>query len=310
MAAARGGAGLMAEAHFEPLPGAPSQLGESPFWHPHEGALYWCDIPGRRLERWHAASGQRRGWPLPSEPGCCAPLLGGGVLLAMRDGLWRFDTGRGERELLCAAPYDTATQRFNDGKADPLGRLWASTIHEPRDAPLAQLYRFAEGVMVPMAQGATTGNGLAFSLDARTLYWSDTPAHTIYAFDFDLAAGTISRRRVFARFTPRDAAQPPEAYGGRPDGAAVDAEAHLWVAMFEGARVVRLSPAGSVVDELRLPVRCPTMPCFGGDDLRTLFVTTARRGRSAAELAFEPDAGHVLHTRVAVQGLPVNFARA
>jgi sugar lactone lactonase YvrE len=294
---------------FQPLPGAPSLLGESPFWHPQESALYWCDIPGRRLERWNARSGQRHGWPLPTEPGCCAPLLGGGLLLAQRDGLWRFDPVSGARVRLCKAPYDMATQRFNDGKADPLGRFWAGTIHEPRNVPAAQLYRYAKRELVAMAGGATTGNGLGFSPDARTLYWADTPAHVIYAFDFDLGHGEISNRRVFARFAARDPAQPIEAYGGRPDGAAVDVEGCLWVAMYEGARIVRLSPAGEEIDELPLPVRCPTMPCFGGDDLCTLYVTTACQGRPAAERALQPEAGCVLHARVAVHGLPVNFAQ-
>jgi sugar lactone lactonase YvrE len=294
---------------FEPLPGAPSLLGESPFWHPQESALYWCDIPGRRLERWDARRCRRQGWPLPTEPGCCAPLLGGGLLLAQRDGLWRFDPERGTRVLLCKAPYDTALQRFNDGKADPLGRFWASTIHEPRDAPAAQLFRHARRELTAMAGGATTGNGLAFSPDARRLYWADTPAHVIYAFDFDLAHGEISNRRVFARFAARDPDQPLDAYGGRPDGAAVDGEGCLWVAMYEGSRVVRLSPAGEMLDELPLPVRCPTMPCFGGHDLCTLYVTTACHGRPAVERALQPEAGCVLHARVAVQGLPVNFAQ-
>ena len=299
----------MTARRFDPLPGSPSLLGESPFCHPQESALYWCDIPGRRLERWDARSGERRGWPLPSEPGCCAPVLGGGLLLAQRDGLWRFDPASGTRALLCKAPYDTQKQRFNDGKADPLDRFWASTIHEPRDVPTAQLYRFARRELVAMAGGATTGNGLAFSPNARTLYWADTPAHVIVAFDFDLVHGEISGRRVFARFAPRDPQQPIEAYGGRPDGAAVDVEGCLWVAMYEGQRLVRLSPAGELLEELPLPVRCPTMPCFGGDDLRTLYVTTACHGRPAAERALQPEAGCVLQTRVAVHGLPVNFAQ-
>jgi sugar lactone lactonase YvrE len=139
--------------------------------------------------------------------------------------------------------------------------------------------------------------------------WADTKAHVIRAFDFDPHDGSLSRRRVFAQFPAKAPDQDLAAYGGRPDGAAMDVEGCLWVAMFEGARVVRLSPTGEIVGELRLPVRCPTMPCFGGPDLRTLYITTARENRPAEELAREPWAGCVLQLRVGVPGLPVNFAR-
>jgi sugar lactone lactonase YvrE len=291
------------------LPGPPSLLGESPFWHPTQASLYWCDVPGRRLERWHAATGRRDSWALDAEPGCCAPLLGGGLLLALRDGLWCFDADTGTRRLLAAAPYDPAEQRFNDGKADPMGRFWVGTLHEPRDRPAAVLYRWAAGRLRPMAGGVINSNGLAWSPDARTMYWSDTAAHTVHAFDFDDQQGQLSNRRVFKRFEPRLSGQPLEAYGGRPDGAAVDADGCLWLAMYEGARLVRLDPQARLIDEVPLPVRCPTMPCFGGADLRTLFVATACHGRPAPERARQPEAGSVLCFAADVQGLPVNFAQ-
>ncbi len=291
----------------EPLPGVPAcGLGESPFWHPGEGALYWVDIPGRALHRWHPAAGHRA-WPLPTEPGCVAPALDGTLRLAMRDGLWRFDPARGTRERIAAAPYDPATQRFNDGKADPQGRLWVGTYAEGGRSGTAALYRFARGRLERMAGDASASNGLAWSPDGRTMYWSDTRAHTVRAFDFDAAEGTLAHPRVFAAFAPRDPGQPLAAYGGRPDGAAVDAEGGYWVAMFEGARLLRLAADGAVVAEVALPVRCPTMPCFGGPDLKTLYVTTARHGRPDDELAREPWAGRVLRLRVDVPGLPVNF---
>lgn len=292
-----------------PVPGTESRLGESPFWHPDEGSLWWCDIPGRRLSRAEPGRGEVRHWALPSDPGCLAPLPGGDLLLALRDGLWRFDPASGARTRLAPAPYDGATERFNDGRADPLGRLWVGTIYEPRSPARAALYRFDAAGLVRMADGITVSNGLAFSPDGRTLYWSDTTSHTIHAFDLDLQRGTLSRQRLFARFPRREPQQPLSDYGGRPDGAAVDAEGCYWVAMFEGARLLRLSPTGEPVAELRLPVRCPTMPCLGGPDLRTLYVTTARANRPDDELAREPWAGCVLQCRVDVPGLPVNFAR-
>ncbi len=296
------------------LPTPPALLGESPFWHPQEQQLYWCDIPGRALHRYHPATQQYTLWALDSEPGCCAPLLGGGLLLALRSGLWRFDTASGDKQRLADPPYDPAQERFNDGRADPHGRFWVGTIYEPRSPALASLYRYAQPAgggpaeLQRMAGDITVSNGLAFSPCGRTLYWSDTTSHRIFAFDFDGHAGTLSRQRELAQFPLREPGQALEQYGGRPDGAAVDVEGAYWVAMYEGQRLLRLSPEGVLLQEVKLPVRCPTMPCFGGADLRTLYITTARLNRPAEELAAQPLAGQVLSLRVPVPGLPVNLA--
>lgn len=290
------------------LPAPPSLLGESPFWHPGEGALYWCDIPGKRLNRYVPASGAHHGWDFDCEPCSAAPLLGGQLLLAMRDGLWRFDPTTGERHRLAKAPYDQALERFNDGKADPQGRFWVGTIFEPRDPALAALYRWSDGRLDRVADDVTVSNGLAWSLDGRTMYWSDTKTHRIDLLDFDPAEGSVSNRRPFMAFPLKDTTQPIESYGGRPDGAAIDSEGCYWSAMFEGQRLLRISPQGQVLREVKLPVRCATMACFGDADLKTLYVTTAREKRPADELATQPWAGRVLRLRVDVPGLPVNFA--
>jgi sugar lactone lactonase YvrE len=287
---------------------SPCLLGESPFWHPQEACLYWCDIPGKRLHRLDPLSGESRHWDFEVEPSACAPLLDGTLLLAMRDGLWRFDPQRSERQRLAAPPYDMARERFNDGKCDPQGRFWVGTIWEPRDGPRAALYCFERGDLDRRADGVTVSNGLAWSPDGRTQYWSDTKAHTIYRMAIDPALGALSQREVFATFPIKQPGQDLDNYGGRPDGAAVDQQGFYWVAMFEGRRVLRLDPQGRIDREIVLPVRCPTMPCFGGDDLQTLFITTSRENRPPAELAAEPMAGCVLSLRVDVPGLPVNLA--
>ncbi len=294
---------------WQRLTDEPDGLGESPFWHPDEHALYWIDIPGRAVRRANGYTGACERWLLPAEPGCIAPARGGGLVLALRDGLYRAAAWGGPLQRLAEAPYDTATTRFNDGRADAQGRLWVGTTYEPRDRAEAALYCFDPGRgLQRRAEGATTGNGLAFSPDGRTLYWADTPGHVIRAWDCDPAEGTLSAPREWHRFPPKPAAGSDLAgYGGRPDGAAVDVEGCYWVAMFEGGRLLRLSPQGRVLGDWPLPVRCPTMPCFGGDDGRTLYLTTARRGRPDGELACTPWAGHVLHTRVEVPGLAVNF---
>jgi sugar lactone lactonase YvrE len=291
-----------------PLPVPPSLLGESPFWHPTEQALYWCDIPGRQLHRYHPTTGIHRHWAFDCEPCSMAPMPDGRLLLAMRDGLWRFDPATGERRLLAPPPYDTAVERFNDGKADPQGRFWVGTIYEPREPALAALYRWSDGRLERIAGDVTVSNGLAWSPDGRHLYWSDTKAHRIDLLDVDPTDGSVSNRRPFMQFAPKPAGGALEAYGGRPDGAAMDSEGCYWSAMFEGQRLLRLAPDGCVLREVRLPVRCATMACFGDADLRTLYVTTARDKRPAEELAAQPWAGQVLRIRVDVAGLPVNFA--
>ncbi|MFM1856932.1 MAG: hypothetical protein RLZ83_2241, partial [Pseudomonadota bacterium] len=132
---------------FQPLPAPSSLLGESPFWHPDEQALWWCDIPGRALHRFDPSRARHEHWAFDTEPGSCAPLPGGDLLLAMRDGLWRFDPRTGQRRFLVGPPYDPAHERFNDGKADPQGRFWVGTIYEPREPALASLHCYDGGVL-------------------------------------------------------------------------------------------------------------------------------------------------------------------
>lgn len=289
-----------------------SRLGESPIWHPIEQVLYYVDIPACQVIRFDPRTKQRTCWELSAEVGCLAPIeaaRGGGLLLAQRDGLWRLHTDTGEREQLAPAPYDQLTQRFNDGKADHQGRFWVGTLYEPREPALAALYRYAGSRFERMADQAATANGLAWSPDGARLYWADTRAHAVYLFDFEGVSGAIANRRVFAQFAARAPGQALDEYGGRPDGAAVDQQGNYWLAMYEGQRLVQLSPQGLLLREVKLPVRCPTMPCFGDADLRTLYVTSASDKRPVEELAEQPWAGCVLRLRVETPGLPVNFAK-
>lgn len=282
-------------------------LGESPVWHPRENALYYADIPGHRLQRFDPASGELRHWQFDTDVSSLAPRMDGTLLLAMRDGLWVFDPTSGERSRVATPPYDPSNERFNDGKCDPQGRFWVGTIYEPRDPALASLHSFSKGKLTRRAEGFTVVNGLAWSPNGRTMHWSDTKAHTIFAADFDPASGQMSRRRVFASFPMKQPGESLATYGGRPDGAAMDVEGCYWVAMFEGQRLLRLSPEGRIVREVELPVRCPTMPCFGGADLTTLYITSSRENRPRSELLDQPWAGCVLALDVDVPGLPVNF---
>ena len=289
------------------------ELGESPFWHPSEQQLYWVDIPGKAILRANIYMGFVQRWDMPSEPGCIAPAAKGGLVIALRDGVFRAQEWGGELERIATLPYDTAVIRANDGKCDALGRFWVGTIDEPKAGRAAELFsvdcRNGRATVQRHAGDALTANGLAWSPDNRTVFWSDTPNHLTHAWDYDLASNLLSAHRVWRTYEPKPAGWTFEntAYAGRPDGAAVDVEGNYYAAMFEGRRICKFAADGSLLDSWETPAQCPTMPCFGGEDLKTLYITTARHGRSAAELAQFPLSGAVFFMRVDVAGLPVHF---
>ena len=304
-----------------------SDIGESPFWQANEGdnagagRLHWVDIAGRAALRADLATGRVERWPLPAEPGCMAPARtagrASGWVLALRDGIYRAQDWGGALECIARLPYDPAHERANDGKCDPFGRFWVGTRDErPGGGNAAAVYCIDARHPGPaqatrMWGGGGTFNGLAWSPDQRTLYSADTPTHRIEARDGNGEHNTRGTARVLHQFALKPAGWQPGSgvpYGGRPDGAAVDAQGNYWCALYEGGRVVQLSPAGKVLQSIATPAVCPTMVCLGGPDGRTLFVTTARHGRPAQELARTPLAGHVLVLAQPVQvpGLAVN----
>lgn len=296
-------------------------LGESPFWHPQEQMLYWLDIAGKHILRANIYMQSVEAWPMPSEPGCMAPAARGGLVLALRDGIYRARDWGGPLVRLTTLNYDPAQMRANDGKCDALGRFWVGTVDETRSRKNAALYcidarsgRPEVSCKISPTAGMTTANGLAWSPDQRTLYWADTPSHTVWAWDFDLPSAALSNQRVFARFAPKPAGWLPEpadasngTYRGRPDGATVDVQGNYWVALYEGRRVCQLAPDGTLLADIATPLQCPTMPCLGGEDFKTLYLTSVHHHRSAAELAAYPLSGQVLSMRVDGAGLPVNF---
>ena len=299
---------------WQALSTTPCELGESPFWHPHEQMLYWVDIPGKKIQRANVYLGTIDTWDLPTEPGCIAPAASGGLVMALRHGVFRAHSWGGPLQRIATMDYDPSRMRANDGKCDALGRFWIGTIDESRSAHDAALFCLdGRGGGTPTisrkAGPAATANGLAWSPDGRTLYWADTPAHVVWAWDVDPTTNTLSAQRTFHQFSPKPADWQFEQtdYPGRPDGAAVDVEGNYWVAMFEGRRLCQFASDGRLLAEVPTPFQCPTMPCFGGDDLRTLYLTSARHNRSALELQAFPLSGCVISMRVEVPGLPVNF---
>ena len=285
---------------------ARAQLGECPLWSVAEQCLYWIDIAGRRLHRYDPATNLDRVWWVPCEPGCIALVEKGGLVAALRDGFYRFYPQEGLLDKLADAPYDSRDMRFNDGRCDSAGRFWAGAMYEPRTAELAAMFCLERGATrlgwgPEQGFGVKVSNGLAFAEDAKSLFQSDTPNHVIYRFEFDAASGQVGERQVFARLPVKGE---EAVYGGRPDGAALDAEGCYWSAQYEGGRVLRFSPQGEIIGIVRVPVTRPTMIAFGGADLRTLYITSAREGATDDELARQPQAGGLFAVRLDVAGRP------
>ena len=269
-----------------------AELGEGPIWVAAERAVYFVDIKGLYIHRLDAETGATTSWPTPSQTGFIVPARGGGFVCGMQDGLYRFEPERGRFELLTPVETDRPGNRINDGFVDPQGRLWFGTMDDGERESAGVLYSWSgRGEPKPRDTGYAITNGPAVSPDGRTLYHTDSAAKTIYAFDL-AADGGISGKRVFARTDD-----------AHPDGMAVDAEGAVWVALFGGWRVERYSPAGEVVGSIALPCANITKLAFGGDDLRTAYVTTARLHLSGEERALQTLAGGLFRFRVDTPGL-------
>lgn len=286
----------------ELLVDARNATGESPVWHVGEQALYWVDIPARALCRWQAATAKVTTWLAPEMLACIAP--GGRAdswVAGMETGVFELQTRADDRlhsQLLAKVAHAQPGMRFNDGRCDRQGRFWAGTM--VRDMGLAAsagaLYRYDKpGGLKKMLDGFITPNGLGFSPDGSTMYLSDShpTVQTIWAFDYDTATGTPSKRRVFVDMNPLP---------GRPDGAAVDEDGCYWICANDAGLVHRFTPAGKLDRSLALPVKKPAMCAFGGAGLDTLFVTSIRP--DGVDLSDQPLAGGLFALRPGVRGLP------
>ena len=278
-----------------------NRLGESPAWSVREGALYWVDITAARVHRFRPADGAHHRWQLPAVIGSLGLREAGGLLLAMKTGLHLFDLDSGALEFLCQPEPDVPGNRLNDGKVGPDGSFWVGTMDDrPQKEATGRLYRLDAQHRCRRAaeEGVIVSNGLAWSPDGRTLYHSDSRGAAIYRYAHDLATGEIGPREVFASV-------PPEC--GRPDGAAVDAEGCYWSCGISAGRLNRYSPDGELMAWVELPISHPTMPCFGGPDLRTLYLTSLRDGLDDEALARTPQAGSLFALRPGVAGLPTSL---
>jgi sugar lactone lactonase YvrE len=268
-------------------------LGESCFWCPITRRVWWLDINKPCLQSFDPSSRDHRSYPLPGRfCGCVVPRKSGGFLLAKDTGLHGFDPATGRLEPLVAVEPDLPDNRFNDGRCDRQGRLWIGTMDIALRRPSGSFYRIgADRSVLRLIDGITVPNSTAFSPDGRTLYFCDTFQHQIWAFDLDIAAGTIANRRVLVDLRDRK---------GTPDGSCVDVDGFLWNAEYGGRRITRYAPDGRVDRMIALPVTNPTCCCFGGDNLDTLYVTSASQ-QLPSPAAIE---GALLAIDVGVRGLP------
>lgn len=306
-------------------PNTRAGLAESPLWDAQRQAWFWMDIDQHQIHQHNIRADNdatHRVWQLPLEArydiGAIALADNGDLMLALRAGIASFNPDEAPKnispEIRIPAPYDTSTTRFNDGGVDAQGRWWIGSLYAPKTYAGAHLFCLEHGVLKPILGelaniepyknwGITTANGWAMSPDGTTMYHADTQAHTVYRYDFDASAPVetaLSNRTVF--FQTLDTRDTDAPYQGRPDGAAVDSEGNYWLALYEGAAIVKIAPNGNVVQKIPLPAKAPTMLCFGGSDLKTLIITTAGN-RPESELAHYPTNGHILTLKSDTAGL-------
>ncbi|QOZ69273.1 SMP-30/gluconolactonase/LRE family protein [Bradyrhizobium arachidis] len=268
-------------------------LGETPLWCDRTGKLWWVDIDGRLHQSFDPATGAHQ----VSSYDC--QFLGSQALTADGSHLLAQDLTLHRRSADAPRPVTEVESgldnRLNDGRVDARGRLWIGTMDNQLHRPNGSLYRVtADGEVMRIFGDVIVTNGIAFSPDNRTLYFTDTRRYCTWMFDFDLDDGVVRNRRLFADYS---------ASQERPDGACVDVAGGLWTAFFSGGRLVRYRPDGQIDTVVPLPVTNPTCVCFGGSDLKTLFVTTARKFLDRQQLRVEPQAGHVLAIHGLAQGL-------
>jgi len=259
---------------FTPRGTVRSTLGESPVYDAERNVLWYCDITEHAVRRFDLGNAETHSWSFPSDVGSLGLTESGRLVIALRDevGIWdpADETWRGLVEI----EKGNKETRLNDGKVGPDGAFWVGTMDDSDRAvkePIGALYRVtADGRAEKKVDGIIVSNGLAFSPDGRLMYHSDSRGKWIDRWDLDPATGTISNRKRLAVM---------EEATGRPDGGAMDATGHYWSSGISAQRLNRFTPDGKLIETFAVPVAAPTMPCFAGDDLATLFVTSLRGGR-------------------------------
>ena len=271
-------------------------LGEGACWFADEQRLYWVDILKCEVHRFDPATGKDEVRPTPCHVSLVQPTTRGDLVLGTRDGIARLDFETGKFVLLCDPEAEVPGNRFNDGKPDPRGRLLAGTIAYDGADKKAALWRIEPDLTFSkLIDHVGNSNGLGWSPDRRTFYWTDTKTSCVFAFDYDELRGEIRNRRVVVEVDKAI---------GRPDGMTVDAEGFLWTALWAGHGVARWNPAtGEMVAMVECAAANVTCPSFGGRDLDVLYFTTAQKGREDAEPSPEAEAGNLFAATVGGRGM-------
>jgi sugar lactone lactonase YvrE len=271
-------------------------LGEGPSWDSEQGVLFWVDIQRPAIFRWDPEKGQTGHWPMPRPVGCVAPSRSGRLVIADADGFGFLDLKTGDLSRISNPESDLPQNRFNDGKVDRAGRFWTGTIDDECMRPTGCLYRLDVDLSFRRVRtGFICSNGLGWSPDSSTMYFTDSIVRTIWAYEFDLDTGDLGERRVFAKLDCND---------GVPDGLTVDCEGCVWSAIWDGWRVIRYKVDGTIDREIHMPVQRPTSCMFGGADLKTLYITSACIGLGWSALTDGPLAGALFALQTDVPGLP------
>jgi sugar lactone lactonase YvrE len=278
---------------------ARAALGEGSLWNPLEKKLYWVDIEGKALHVYDPKTKRDEQYPMGSRIGTVVPVEGGAMLVALQTGIHKFDPGNAKLEFL-NNPLPDKNLRFNDGKCDPSGRFWVGSIALDSRPKAAALYRFDhDKTITRMLDNVTISNGIVWTADRKTMYYNDTPTQTVQAFDYDDKTGQINNGRV-AIHIPGGS--------GAPDGMTIDAEGKLWVALWGGNCVARFDPgSGTLLQKISVPAPNVSSCAFGGDDLGTLYITTARQSLKPGKLEEFPLSGGLFATRPGVKGVPAFF---
>jgi sugar lactone lactonase YvrE len=268
---------------------AKAALGEGPAWDAKSQTLYWVDILEKRIYAGTEIIAQ-----LDELIGCLAPRKNGNLLLGTRLGFADFEPATGQVTVL-ASLNEPTTNRINDGKCDPAGRFLAGTMDMNEKDPNGALYSFDGKNSTRLLDGITISNGLAWSVDHKTFYYIDTPTRCVKAFDYDLTTGQIA--------DPRIAVQVPESLGW-PDGMTSDINGNLWIAIWGGAQVTKWDPrTGKLLDQITVPALHTSSCVFGGKDMNELYITSARKNLSAADLKKYPLSGGLFKTVTNIEGM-------
>lgn len=276
-------------------------VGESPVWHPDQQRLYWIDIQGKQIHRFDPRTHQDESFALPEIVTCIQLCSSGGLVLTLKKNFAFFDPGAQHLEKLQGIEGDLPDNRFNDGKCDPQGRFWAGTMDAKHwDKPSGNLYRMERNLELKKMQSQVIcSNGSGWSPDSRTMYYTESFRYAIFAYDFDATTGNIANRRTFAQISDDD-----RKAGGFPDGMTVDAEGFIWSNHVGVGKVVRYDPEGKIERIVEMPVRRATDCTFGGANLETLYITSARETMTPAQLKDAPLSGSLFAVDVGVKGLP------